>query len=414
VREPFSFEWFDFDLDLGVSFPGSFANTDFDNHGANANGSFDQVNDFVYVNFGGQIQLGAFGVSATADLLSYGIPSTKGGPSLSLISGRYHLLAAYALLHDQIAIGAGLRGVSMQLSASQSPLNPEEETFNTNADLTMTGVSPETGVLVKPDNLPLRFGATLRAPVTGATISSQATTVNGISRDGGLIVPDKITLPWELETGIAVQVGPKPLNPPWPNPHDQEESVRQHIEEERARRAREHEEAVAHADPAEREGLRSSLEKEEESLRIVEDARMRAEGARLLAARKARFENWPRPRILLVASALVTGTSTGAVALEGFINQTIESVGQRVTVSPRFGIEAEPVQNWLVARVGSYVEPSRFPGVDARQHFTFGGDLKLLPWDMFGVTPGQVWRVSAVIDVAPRYVDWGISFGAWH
>ena len=132
VRAPYSFKWFDLDVDLGISFPGSFSKTDFDNHGANANGAFDQVNDFVYVNFGAQAQLGAFGVAVTGDLLSYTIQSaTKGGPALSLVSGRYHLLGAYAIAHDQIALGAGLRGVSLQLSPSQSRLNPEQESPST-------------------------------------------------------------------------------------------------------------------------------------------------------------------------------------------------------------------------------------------------------------------------------------------
>jgi hypothetical protein len=133
-----------------------------------------------------------------------------------------------------------------------------------------------------------------------------------------------------------------------------------------------------------------------------------------MAARKARFENWPRAKILVVGSVLVTGMSNRAVALEGFLDQEVESVGQRVTVSPRAGIEAEPIANWVESRVGTYVEPSRFENVAARQHFTFGGDLKLLPWNMFGLTPGQVWRVSVVLDVAQRYSDWGLAIGAWH
>jgi hypothetical protein len=106
--------------------------------------------------------------------------------------------------------------------------------------------------------------------------------------------------------------------------------------------------------------------------------------------------------------------SNRAVALEGFLDQEVESVGQRVTVSPRAGIEAEPIANWVESRVGTYVEPSRFQNVAARQHFTFGGDLKLLPWNMFGLTQGQVWRVSLVLDVAQRYSDWGFAIGAWH
>jgi hypothetical protein len=33
---------------------------------------------------------------------------------------------------------------------------------------------------------------------------------------------------------------------------------------------------------------------------------------------------------------------------------------------------------------------------------------------MFGLTQGQVWRVSLVLDVAQRYSDWGFAIGAWH
>jgi hypothetical protein len=416
VREPFSLKWFDFEPDVGVSFPGSFSNTDFDDHGPPAKGqSYDQVNDFIYVNLGVRLQFGAFGIALTGDLLTYGVtPPGGAGAGLSLISGRYHLLGAYALLGNQLIFGAGLRGVSLQLSEAGTPFNPVNETFSPNATLTMTGISPETGFLVKPDSLPVRFGSTIRAPVTGTTLSSQATTVDGVAKAGGLIVPNTITLPWELETGIAIQVGPRPLNPKWLNPHDEEAPVREAIEAERARRAKENEAILARASKEEKPGLRAELEKQDLEIRRVEDERLDAEYERLLAARKARFENWPREKILLVASALVTGESHDAVALEGFLAQQVESVGQRVTVSPRLGIEAEPIPNWLLARAGSYIEPSRFEGVSARQHFTFGGDAKLFPWNMFGITPGQVWRITGVLDVAPRYIDWGFSIGAWH
>jgi hypothetical protein len=415
VREPYSFKWFDLDLDLGVGFPGSFSNTDFDDHGPNPQGGYDRVNNFIYVNMGAELQLGQFGTSLTADFLSYHVTSaTAGKPGLSLITGRYHLLGAYSFLGDQIAIGGGLRGVSMQLTETVSNFNPEETTFAANADLTMTGVSPELGFLAKPDNWPVRFGATFRAPVTGTTLSSQATVMDGVARAGGLIVPGTVTLPWELETGVAVQVGPRPLNPPWLNPHDEERPVRVTIDAERVRRAQEREAALARATAAEKASVTAELDRQEAAIRKIEDARLDAESERLLAARKARFDNWPRGRILLLGSVLFTGASSNAVALEGFLDQEVESVGRSVTVSPRVGIESEPIPNWVTARLGSYLEPSRFVAVSGRQHFTFGGDLKLFPWDMFGITAGQVWRLTAVLDVAPRYTDWGFSFGAWH
>ena len=71
-------------------------------------------------------------------------------------------------------------------------------------------------MIVKPDNLPFRIGVTGRFPVTGSNLGSGDTTTdaNGVVRSGGVIIPDSITMPWELEAGFAVQVGPRPLNPP--------------------------------------------------------------------------------------------------------------------------------------------------------------------------------------------------------
>jgi hypothetical protein len=115
-----------------------------------------------------------------------------------------------------------------------------------------------------------------------------------------------------------------------------------------------------------------------------------------------------------MASVLVTGATTNAVSLEGFVNQQNDRYGQKATLSPRFGIESEPVANLIRGRVGSYIEPSLFQGGNVRQHFTFGGDIKLLPFDTFGLTKDQVWRLSLGLDAAPRYINYGLSLGAWH
>ena len=99
---------------------------------------------------------------------------------------------------------------------------------------------------------------------------------------------------------------------------------------------------------------------------------MAAEDARHREERRARYDNWPREKILVVASVLVTGASTNAIALEDFFDQELERYGDHLTVSPRVGIEAEPVKDYLKGRVGTYLEPSRFDGVSALQHFTDG------------------------------------------
>jgi hypothetical protein len=64
--------------------------------------------------------------------------------------------------------------------------------------------------------------------------------------------------------------------------------------------------------------------------------------------------------------------------------------------------------------VGSYLEPSRFEQGTTRQHFTFGGDVRLFPFSPWGIFGDQVWRVTVAADLAPRYQNFGIGIGAWH
>jgi hypothetical protein len=407
VREPFSVNWVDVDVDAGVSFPGAFAKMDYDNHGTNAP---DQVNNFLYAEFGLQVQAGNFGVSATGDLLRYTVASQG---NLDLTAGRYHVLGAYGIADDQFVVGAGIRAVTMQLAQGTSLTS----TFNpVGASLTMSGLGPEVGTIIKPNNLPFRVGATFRAPVTGSDLGAGETTTDshGVVRSGGVIIPDSITLPWEVEAGFAVQVGPRPLNPAWINPHDQDAPVRKAILWARERRANADLATLAETVPEHRAQRQAELARQEQAIEAVEGQHLAIEEARLKAERKARYQNWPRPKILVVASVLVTGPSANAIPLEDFFNQTHEPYGDHVTVSPRVGIEAEPIPSYLKGRIGSYLEPSRFYDVAPRQHFTAGFDVKLFRWEGFGLFPGQVWRISGVADVAPRYTDWGISLGAWH
>jgi hypothetical protein len=65
-------------------------------------------------------------------------------------------------------------------------------------------------------------------------------------------------------------------------------------------------------------------------------------------------------------------------------------------------------------RVGTYVEPSRYEAGTPRQHFTFGGDVRLFPIDFWGLLPTANWKIGFVIDLAPRYENYGIAIGNWH
>ncbi|WP_394820567.1 hypothetical protein [Pendulispora albinea] len=410
VREPFSHKWFDYDISAGISFPGAFAGSDFDNRGRRGNTGTTQFSDFLYVNLGLQLQFGGLGMAVTSDLQQFKLtPATETDPGLTLQTNRSHIVAAYGFWGNQVSLGLGLRVVALQIS--QTGQFVPGRTL-----VSMLGAAPEVGALYKPDGAPFRVGATLRAPVSAGPRGESATTRDndGVERADKFILPAKIVQPWEAELGVALQAGPRPLNPAWLNPHEQEAPVRDAIAEARTRREREHEAKLAAAPPNRRRELERTIAEQEDAVRRIEDMRLEAESERLLAQRRARYANWPREKILMVASVLFTGPSDDSVDVGSFLDQKKEPFGRNVTVMPRFAIEAEPVHDRVRGRIGAYLEPSRFPEGNARQHLTCGADIKLFPFDAWGLIGATTWRISFAVDLAPRYTNWGVGIGAWH
>jgi hypothetical protein len=407
VRDPYSVRWFDYDLSIGVSVPGAGTKTDFDNHGDLAGVQNSRAGDFIDINFGGTLQLGEVGVAATGDLQQFSLSaSTPGTPGLTMQIGRWKALGAYGLLNGQLAIGGGVRILTMQIQQDQGPTL-----------LTMTGLAPEVGALYMPTGLQWRLGAAARAPVNGAIFGSENVTkdpISSVARAGNFVLPSLVTMPWEVELGVAYQLGPRPLNPGWHNPHDQESWLRDRIAEDRAERARLRDEELARLGKDARDGRSAELDLQEANLREVEDQRLAAEVKRLYGVEKARYANWPREKILLLASVLLTGPSASAVSVEDFLEQRAENVGTKLTATPRLGMEGEPLRDRMLLRIGTYVEPSRYEAGTPRQHFTFGGDVRLFPLDFWGLLPDANWKISFVIDLAPRYTNYGIGIGNWH
>jgi hypothetical protein len=421
IREPFSFHWFDYDLTAGISFPGSFSQTDFNNRGRRGAGSGSRFNDFLYLNLGAQVQFGSFGAAITADLQQFNLsPATSTDPGLTLQISRWHALAAFGALDNQLSIGGGARVLALAIQQSGDTFVPASSTFIPQRTLmSMVGVAPEVGALYKPNGATWRVGASLRAPVSARTLGQADTIVDkdGIERAGTFAVPEKVVQPWEAEIGVALQAGPRPLNPPWPNPHEAEAPVRDAIaraREARAARAEEEMARIATLPEAQRRIAIVTMNEREEALRTVENQRLEEESKRLLLQRRARYANWPREKILLLASVLITAPSDNAIDVASFLDQKVEPFGQQFTFMPRVGIEAEPIPNWLRARVGSYLEPSRIDGGTPRQHLTVGSDIKLAPFDAWGLIADTMWRFSFAVDLAPRYSNWGVGFGAWH
>lgn len=366
VREPFSHSWFDFDPSFGFSLPGAYGGTDFSNRGEKGNRDLVQrTSSFLSYNAGLQMQFGPLGVTVLGDFLNYTVDSSESASSVALTLGRIHAVAAFALLDNQLVLGAGARIVFVNV----------REDATDGALVRMLGAAPQVGAVIKPNDVPWRLGITARAPVEASPLelgTTKRATVGGIDRAGPYILPTRITQPWELEFGAAWQLGPRPLNPAWTNPHDEERDL---PDEERAR-------------PDYKKRLR--------------------------AAREARYANWPREHVLLLASVVLTGSSNEAVALEGFIDQRRELVGRSISASPRFAVESEPLPNLVRGRAGVYFEPSRFEDSHHRQHFTFGTDVRLFSFDLFGLIDQTTWRISGFLDLAPRYQNFGFAIGPWH
>jgi hypothetical protein len=397
VREPFSVGYLNWDISGSVSLPIKlFANDDFDN-----SGSIDHdFSNFIYVTGGALFQYGPFGVGVNAELQRYSLTPTNGrqGAADDVTIGKYHALAAFRLLGDQVMVGGGARIATLGLG----PRNQERS-------LTMIGVAPEFGVLVRPDWQSFRVGATLRLPVHGGQLLGGTTTrADGVKTAGGLILPDDVVLPWELELGAAVQVGPRPLNPVWIDPRAQEEAVRASFA--RRREARRRARQVGEVGDAEEAALEAK-ERDEEERQL----------RRLAQERRARYWNWPRQHLLLTVELLMTGPVDGGVSVQRFLGQgqadrdrsLVGSSGSSVNFSPRFGVETEPIPDLIHTRTGSYYEPSRLADRVGRQHFTFGADVRLFSTTWFGLVPRVTYKAQAYADFSPRYQSVSLGIGVW-
>ncbi len=420
VRHSHSTSWLELDIDASVSFPiVLFKHNDFDN-----SGDLDaDYQSYYYFAGGGQIQAGDFGAGFFGDLQRYSVTFPPSDAATVVTIGRYHLLAAYQLFGGQLVLGAGARMLSLAVSAPGHELTSE---------LGMFGAGPEVGFVVKPDWSPFRVGMTYRHTVAGLLRTDQNAKVDaqGVLRAGGLAVPDDVRLPWEVGIGGAFQVGPRPLNPKWINPHDHERELAESYAERVAARRRSAARRLESVDEPERSELRRRFARE---LRQAEERDRRAyerDKGRLEAERRAVLANWPREYLLVTADLLVTGPVDRGVSVERFLGQgyalppspcLVVASGQEVNFSPRVGLEIEPIPRWLHTRFGSYYEPNRFryapePCNDrvGRQHFTFGADVKTFSTTWWGLVSEVTYKVQVYGDLAPRYQSVGAGFGVWY
>lgn len=373
VRPLWSHSWFDFDWDLSVTFPSLLPRTDFDNNGRSSGFEF---KNFVFGAGGLQLQFGNWGIGAAVSAQTYSLAGDTAS-SLNLQLGRTNLLLARSLLEGQLVIGIGTRVASLAITTNDG--TSEKNIFKTSS------AGYEAGVLVAPEKLPMRFAVTARNSMTPSNPQDSP----ALQRDGfdqfyvdgrqRWYLPQSVEVPWELETGFALQLGPRPLNQRWLNTHHPSED---YLEE----------------------------------IRLADGGVIRKKNVDY-AQKKAheRYRQLPREKALMIASLLVSGPVPQAVGFESFLIGYVQRSGARVVVTPRVGVEAEPWANTVQLRAGSYLEPSRFAASTPRLHGTLGVEVRLFRWSVFGLLDDDTsWRIGAYADGAREYLSWGATAGIWH
>jgi hypothetical protein len=402
--------WFEWDVTLDYS-PGAFRHTDFDNNGKSGVTN----SDFLFLTVGASAIAGEVGLGALVRVQSYRIGKTA---ELGLIVANYGL--CYSLLEGQLLIGASARTAALTITETTT----RQELVN------FTGTGPELGAVLGLADMPFRIGVAARSAVS----SDQDNRAHNVL---GLTLPRSVSLPAEMQVGFAYQLGNRPLNRRWINPHDRErdlrnemlarrqerqrEQLRQELADMRLRRAldvgpptssrtgNDLDDPDWTTEPRDHEFWRA-----EAKTRVREEQELQQQIALAEARYRSGLRALSRRYLLLSADALLIGTTYQGVGFESFLSQVRQVSGKNPSIGVRMGAEGEPIQNRLKLRVGSYLEPSRFTATSARLHGTMGFDLRLFAWNVFGLVDEFDLRLTAALDLAERYRNFGFSVGIWH
>ncbi|MEO6602332.1 MAG: hypothetical protein ABIQ16_20795 [Polyangiaceae bacterium] len=417
MRVPWSNSHLDYDLGFGVTFPSSLKSSDFFNSGRRTDLPKGTTGGFVFLNLAGNVQFGKWGLGATTDLQTYSLNrnttsnADKLDDQLVATITLTQIQLARAFADGQLILGAGGRIATLAVNKGNS--TSQQDLFST------VGNGYEAGFVVRPNDYQFRIGGAFRSGVTTRASRDSESVLYAGDPVNELYLPTRVTVPWDLDLGVAIQLGPRPLNPRWIDPSVELERVKRflrwrELERDRRRRTELLRVASVHGDV---DAAAHALDEEfvlESALDEV--TRTRAESD-LDAEIRRRLRELRRFHVLLLSSLVISGAVKDAVGVESFLERVAQHSGASLSYSPRFAVETEIAPNWLRLRAGSYHEPSRFPSNQkgGRLHGTLGIDAKLFPFAAFGlVHEGTVWRVSGSLDAARDYFGWSVSIGVWH
>lgn len=415
VRSEYSFSHIDYDIGVGFTFPNTVTGIDFFNSGKQNTSLPDTTQDgFVFFELSGTLQMGPWGFGAASSIQQYGLASADNSQeSLRTQLGIFNFQIARAFLDGQLVLGIGARLGTLKIFDPSTASTQQNSVFNS------VGIAPEFGLVYRPQNQSYRLGASFRAPLhSGVDNTATQGLVLYPDSSAPLFLPRAFSQPWELALGAAYRFG-RPFNTPWLDPKVLTEELREKHALRQAAREKKLQEArvqAAQGDAHEKQALRQ-LEA------ILDEEALRDEAELLRAEReteqflKSRFDRLPRRYLLVTAALFANGSLSDAVGIESFFQRTVHRSGESVTLSPRLGLETEVIPYWLTLRAGTYLEPTRFTynNQGSRLHGTFGTDLRLGNWNVFGAWPDHyVWRLRTNVDVSRNYFNWGVSIGGYY
>ena len=403
-----------------VTFPATIKNSDFFNSGKRTDLPKGSTGGFVFLNLAANLQFGKWGLGVTSDLQEYalrrdtGESAQKSADQLVAQISVTHFQLARSFADGQLVVGVGDRVATLAIQ-NQGPLDTsQQDLFST------VGNGYEAGFVLRPNGAHFRIGGAFRSGVTtrpSASSSQRVLYANDPINE--LFLPERVTLPWDLDLGLAIQLGPRPLNPRWIDPAMEIERCKRFLrwrQLERARRRRFELARVAelHGDVA---AAARALDAEFAFDAALDDATLSRTEEEVDIELRRRHDALRRFHVLLLGSLVISGTAQEAVGVESFLERTVQRSGASLSYSPRIGLETESVPNWLRLRAGSYNEPTRFPSNKdgGRIHGTLGFDAKLFPFDLFGLFhEGTQWRAGGSLDAARNYFGWSVAIGVWH
>ncbi|MCA9642753.1 MAG: hypothetical protein KC492_18780, partial [Myxococcales bacterium] len=362
VRTPWSVDSFDYDLALGLTFPSSIRGNDFYNTGEGPTELDAGSDGLLFLTPAAVLQDGAWGYGVSISFANFSLSrrDETADSQRNLVAQfvELDLVSAYGFMQNQFSLGVGLRNVGLVV-ARENADGSKEDLFTT------SGFAPMVGVLWRPEEQPFRVGAAYKHQVETQVDAASQVTANA---DGDLVLgpggtdPNSIWLPrnmkqpWEASLGLALQFGPRPLNPHWIDPGRAVAELERVVEFRKRERQRRLKREAASRSPAELAALRAQADADDALDELELDRQARA--LRQALVRRAR--QMKRAYVLMSTELQVVGKSSSSVGVESFIQRRVARAGEKITLSPRVGLESEVVPGWLKLRAGSYGEPSRY------------------------------------------------------